>query len=68
MSRLHFPAGQRLLILGAALLTTALASACTPTIRLQVDPITIYAQLDHNVRISLDEDVRALVQQNPDLF
>lgn len=61
-------AGKRPLIIGAAVLAAALTSACTPTIRLQVDPITIYAQLDHNVRISLDEDVKALVQQNPDLF
>ncbi|MEM9965983.1 MAG: YnbE family lipoprotein [Asticcacaulis sp.] len=68
MTRLIFTAGQRPLIIGAALLTATLASACTPTIRLQVDPITIYAQLDHNVRISLDEDVKALVKQNPDLF
>ncbi|ADU12580.1 YnbE family lipoprotein [Asticcacaulis excentricus] len=46
----------------------ALTAACTPTVRLQVDPITIYAKLDANVRISLDEDVKALVKQNPDLF
>lgn len=52
-----------MLLAGAATL-----SACTPTIRLKVDPITIYAKLDHNVRISLDEDVKALVKENPDLF
>ncbi|BBF79614.1 YnbE family lipoprotein [Asticcacaulis excentricus] len=46
----------------------ALTAACTPTVRLKVDPITIYAKLDHNVRISLDEDVKSLVKQNPDLF
>jgi|GEM_PF-1125188 len=68
MSSPFSPRGQRPLLIGAACLTAVLASACTPTIRLQVEPITIYAQLDHNVRISLDEDVKALVQQNPDLF
>lgn len=55
---------------GVALLLAggALMAACTPTVRLKVDPITIYAKLDATVRISLDEDVKALVKQNPDLF
>jgi hypothetical protein len=44
------------------------AAACAPTIRLQVDPINIYAKLDANVRISLEDDLRALLAQNPDLF
>ncbi len=42
--------------------------ACTPTIRVQVDPITIYAKLDADVRLRLDEDVKALIRKNPDLF
>lgn len=54
---------------GALILAAGLAlTACAIPVHLKVDPITIYAQLDHNVRISLDEDVKALVQQNPDLF
>ena len=44
------------------------AAACTPTIREQVDPITIYAKLDADVRVRLDEEVRQLIEQNPDLF
>ena len=44
------------------------AGACTPTVRLQVDPIQIYAKLDADVRVRLDEDVKALIQQNPNLF
>lgn len=44
------------------------AGACTPTVRVQVDPITIYAKLDANVRLQLDEDVRALIAQNPNIF
>lgn len=53
-----------LLLLGA----TLGLSACAPTLRVKVDPITIYAKLDADVRLRLDEDVRALIQQNPNLF
>ena len=42
--------------------------ACAPTIHVKVDPITIYAKLDANVRLSLDADVKALIQKNPNLF
>jgi len=54
-------------VLGAAVLAAGL-SACAPTVRVQVDPITIYAKLDADVRVRLDEDVKALIQQNPNLF
>jgi len=50
-----------------ALLGLGLA-ACAPTIRIKVDPISIYAKLDADVRIRLDKEVQALIQQNPDLF
>lgn len=43
-------------------------AACTPTVRVEVAPITIYAKLDADVRLRLDEDVKALIQQNPNLF
>lgn len=42
--------------------------ACTPTVRVEVAPITIYAKLDANVRLQLDEDVKALISKNPNLF
>ena len=42
--------------------------ACAPTVHVKVDPITIYAKLDANVRLSLDQDVKALIQKNPNLF
>ena len=42
--------------------------ACTPTVRVEVAPITIYAKLDANVRLQLDEDVKVLIQKNPNLF
>ena len=38
--------------------------ACTPTVRVQVDPITIYAKLDADVRIRLDDEVRALLARS----
>lgn len=52
----------------AAGLAALIVVACAPTVRIKVDPITIYAKLDADVRLRLDEDVKALVQQNPNLF
>ena len=49
-------------------LSLAGLAACAPTVHVKVDPITIYAKLDANVRLSLDEDVKALIQKNPNLF
>ena len=42
--------------------------ACTPTVRVKVDPINIYAKLDAEVRIKLDREVQDLIQRNPNLF
>ena len=42
--------------------------ACAPTLHVDVAPITIYAKLDANVRLSLDKDVQALIEKNPNLF
>ena len=42
--------------------------ACTPTIRVEVAPINIYAKLDADVRVKLDKEVQTAIQQNPDLF
>lgn len=52
----------------AGLAAAAGLSACAPTIRVAVEPITIYAKLDANVRLQLDEEVKTLIQQNPNLF
>jgi hypothetical protein len=41
---------------------------CAPTIHVKVDPITVYAKLDADVRLKLDDDVKALIQKNPNLF
>jgi hypothetical protein len=53
--------------LAAVALATTLG-ACEPAVHVKVDPITIYAKLDANVRLQLDEDVKALIQKNPNLF
>jgi hypothetical protein len=46
----------------------AVLGACTPTIRVEVAPINIYAKLDADVRIRLDKEVQTAIQQNPQLF
>ncbi len=43
-------------------------AACTPTVRLQVDPIQIYAKLDADVRVRLDRELQDLLAENPNLF
>ena len=53
-----------LALIGAAVLT----AGCTPTIRLQVDPIQIYARLDADVRVRLDQELQDLLAENPNLF
>ena len=50
----------------------ALASACTPTIRIEPSdkPITINlnVKIDQEVRIKLDKEVEDLIASNPDIF
>lgn len=41
---------------------------CTPTIRLEVAPIQIYAKLDADVRVRLDRELQDLLAENPNLF
>ena len=57
---------RRTIIFGGAGL--ALLGACTPTVRVEVAPINIYAKLDADVRIRLDREVQTLIQQNSTLF
>ena len=56
----------RTLVLAGA--TAAALAACTPTIRVEVAPINIYAKLDADVRVRLDKEVQSAIAQNPDLF
>lgn len=44
------------------------AAACTPTVRLEVAPISIYAKLDAEVRVRLDQELQQLLRENPNLF
>jgi hypothetical protein len=46
----------------------SLIGGCTPTVRVEVAPINIYARLDADVRVRLDQEVQTLIQQNPNLF
>jgi hypothetical protein len=58
-----------ILILPALALTLILAlGACTPTVKVEVAPINIYAKLDADVRVRLDQEVQSLIKQNPALF
>jgi len=50
------------------LLALVAGAACTPTVRVEVAPINIYARLDADVRIRLDQEVQSLITQNPNLF
>ena len=51
-----------------AICVFASVGACTPTIRVEVAPINIYAKLDADVRIRLDKEVQTAIAQNPDIF
>lgn len=59
---------RRLAPAASGLALVVVATACTPTIRLQVDPIQIYAKLDADVRVRLDQELQTLLKQNPNLF
>jgi hypothetical protein len=49
-------------------MTVIAVAACTPSVNVNVNLAPIYAKLDVNVKVQLDQDVKALVQQNPNLF
>ena len=55
----------------AVLLLSGMAAplgACTPTVKVEVAPINIYAKLDADVRVRLDREVQSVITQNPNLF
>jgi hypothetical protein len=63
------PRLRRLALMGlAAAVLGGSVAACTPTIRLQVDPIQIYAKLDIDARVKLDQELQDLLRENPNLF
>jgi hypothetical protein len=51
-----------------ALALAGFVTACAPTVHVDVKPITIYAKLDADVRLRLDQEVKDLIQKNPNLF
>ena len=52
----------------AALAGAVAAAACTPTVKVEVAPINIYAKLDADVRVRLDKEVQELIRNNPEIF
>ena len=58
----------KLYVLAGASALAMLASACAPTIKVEVAPINIYAKLDADVRVRLDKEVQTLIASNPNLF
>jgi hypothetical protein len=54
------------LAVGAAL--PLAMGGCTPTVRVEVAPINIYAKLDADVRVRLDKEVQSAIDKNPGLF
>ena len=55
-------------IAGASAAAFVGLAGCTPTINVKVEPISIYAKLDADIRIRLDKEVQSAIQQNPNLF
>ena len=63
--------GRRGLLMGLAAAGAMAAlplAACTPTIKLEVAPIQIYAKLDADIRVKLDRELQDLLRENPNLF
>ena len=54
--------------LGGLALLGLVPAGCAPTVTVDVKPITIYAKLDADVRLRLDQEVKDLIQKNPNLF
>lgn len=52
----------------ACLGLAVMATACAPTVRLEVAPIEIHARLDADVRVRLDRELQELLAENPNLF
>ena len=58
----------RLAALALIVAVTGGVAACSPTVRVEVAPIQIYAKLDADVRVRLDRELQQLLQENPNLF
>ncbi len=58
--------------LGGPALAVLVASACTPTVRVEAprEPITINLniKIDANVRLKLEESAKSDIKNNPEIF
>jgi hypothetical protein len=44
-------------------------AACAPTVNIKFsEPLQIYAKLDADIRIKLDQELQNLLRENPNLF
>jgi hypothetical protein len=59
---------RRVLLVAAASTLVSSSIGCAPTINVKVEPISIYAKLDADIRIRLDKEVQTAIKQNPNLF
>ncbi len=59
-------------VLGGLALAVLVASACTPTVRVEAprEPITINLniKIDANVRLKLEESAKSDIKNNPEIF
>jgi hypothetical protein len=56
------------MLVAAASALVSSSIGCAPTINVKVEPISIYAKLDADIRIRLDKEVQTAIKQNPNLF
>ncbi len=50
-------------------LAAASLAACAPTVNVKfTEPLQIYAKLDADIRIKLDQELQDLLRENPNLF
>ncbi len=54
----------------ALILSAALATACSPTVRVEApkEPITINLNIKADVRVKLEEQAKEDIEANPDIF
>lgn len=66
ISKRHFAA---VFGLAAASLSAVSLVACAPTVNIKFsEPLQIYAKLDADIRIKLDQELQNLLRENPNLF
>ena len=58
--------GAKVAVLGLGAVSLA---ACAPTVNIKFsEPLQIYAKLDADIRIKLDQELQNLLRENPNLF